>query len=258
MTDDDAEVVSGDAGAAIVDAEVARRVQKIAARLSLPRTGRDVSSRRGTGDLRSVRYRGGSDDIDLEATVAQLIEHPVPEDEDIVVRERMSTRRSVVLAVDVSGSMSGERARTAAATVGALYAELSSDRVAVVAFWSDASLLVPLGQPSNAQRVLDMLLRLPSRGLTNVSFPLEVAAQQLARVPSRDARVLLLSDCVHNAGPDPREIASRLPRLDVVLDTSAEHDVDLGRDLALVGRGRLATAATYRDVAPGLSRIFAQ
>jgi hypothetical protein len=33
---------------------------------------------------------------------------------------------------------------------------------------------------------------------------------------ARDARVLLLSDCVHNAGPDPRPLATRLPRLDVL------------------------------------------
>ena len=30
---------------------------------------------------------------------------------------------------------------------------------------------------------------------------------------------MLLSDCVHNAGPDPRPFAARLPRLDVLLDT---------------------------------------
>ncbi|MFI5426631.1 VWA domain-containing protein [Aeromicrobium sp. UC242_57] len=155
----------------MVDPEVARRVRRIAARLSVPRARRDVIARRGTGAVRSVRYRGGSDDIDLEATVARLVGRPIPEDDDIIVRERMSSRRSVVLAVDVSGSMNGERATTAAATVGALFAELSADHVAVVAFWSDASLLVPLGQPSSPQRVLDMLLRLPSRGLTNVSSP---------------------------------------------------------------------------------------
>ncbi|HEY1704989.1 MAG TPA: hypothetical protein VGG75_35270 [Trebonia sp.] len=38
-----------------------------------------------------------------------------PDDEDIVVRERVRTRRSVILLVDVSGSMRGERVRTAAA-----------------------------------------------------------------------------------------------------------------------------------------------
>ena len=87
----------------------------------------------------SLPYRGGSDDIDLDRTIEVLTERPVPEDEDIVVREQIRTRRAVVLAVDVSGSMRGERIRTAAATVGALAGELRRDDLAVVAFWSDAA-----------------------------------------------------------------------------------------------------------------------
>ena len=34
---------------------------------------------------------------------------PVPEEDDIIVRERLRTRRSVVLLADVSGSMRGYR-----------------------------------------------------------------------------------------------------------------------------------------------------
>jgi hypothetical protein len=75
-------------------------------------------------------------------------------------------------------------------------------------------------------------------------------------VPARDARVLLLSDCVHNAGPDPRPFAARLPRLDVLLDTSGEQDADLARDLARHGHGRLLLASTYRDIAPALATLF--
>ena len=90
-----------------------------------------------------------------------------------------------------------------------------------------------------------------------MAFPLQVAARELARVPARDGRVLLLSDCVHNAGPDPRPFAARLPRLDVLLDTSGEQDPDLARDLARLGHGRLLRAGTYRDIAPALSTLFA-
>ena len=163
----------------------------------------------------------------------------MPEDDDIIVRERVRTRRSVVLLVDVSGSMRGERVRTAAATVGALAGELSRDDLAVVAFWSDAAVLAGSGSAFAPQTLLDTLLRIPAQGLTNVAFPLQVAARELARVPARDARVLLLSDCVHNAGPDPRPFAARLPRLDVLLDTSGEQDVELARELARLGHGRL-------------------
>jgi len=238
------------------DAETLRRARQISARLAVPRPRRDVTARRGVGELASVRYSGGSDDIDLDATLDQLVEHPVPEDDDIIVRERVRTRRSVVLAVDISGSMRGERVRTAAATVGALAGELERDDLAVIAFWSDAAVLQRLGQHVPAGRLLDTLLRIPARGLTNISFPLQVARRQLAAIPARDARVLLLSDCVHNAGPDPREAAAGLPRLDVLLDASGEHDGELARDLARLGHGRLARTRGYRDVAPAVSRLF--
>jgi len=239
------------------DPETLRRARQIAARLAVPRPRRDVTARRGFGELASLRYRGGSDDIDLDRTVAQLVEHPLPDEDDIIVRERVRTRRSVLLLVDVSGSMRGERVRTAAATVGALAAELSRDDLAVVAFWSDAAVLSRLGQRVPPQALLDTMLRIPAKGLTNIAFPLQVAATELARVPARDARVVLLSDCVHNAGPDPRPLAARLPRLDVLLDTSGEQDEELARELARLGRGRLLRIRAYTDVAPALSVVFA-
>lgn len=259
FTDERGELVLVDAetdATAAVDPVARARARQIAARLAVPRPRRDTTARRGTGDLTSLPYRGGSDDIDLDRTIEMLAEHPVPDDEDIFVRERVQTRRSVVLAVDVSGSMKGERIRTAAATVGALAAELHRDALGVIAFWSDAAILLRLGSPVRPIDLLDQLMRLPARGLTNVNFPLELAARQLTGVPVRDARVVLLSDCVHNAGPDPRPIAARLPRLDVLLDTSGESDVDLGRDLARSGRGTLRLLNGYRDVAPAVSRLF--
>ncbi len=257
MTDEAATLLATPPADAEPDPEVLRRARQIAARLAVPRPRRDVTARRGVGELASVRYRGGSDDIDLDRTLEQLVEHPVPEDDDIIVRERVQARRSVALLVDVSGSMRGERVRTAAATLGALAAELSADDVAAIAFWSDAAVLAHLGERVAPQRLLDTLLRIPAKGLTNVAFPLQVAARELARAPARDARVVLLSDCVHNAGPDPRPFAARLPRLDVLLDTSGEHDTDLGRDLARLGRGRLFRVGGYREVAPALGEMFA-
>jgi Mg-chelatase subunit ChlD len=215
---------------------------RIAARLSVPRPRLTSSSRRGQGVLASVPYRGAAT--------------PVPEDEDVIVRDRVKATRAVVLAVDVSGSTRGERIKTAAATVGALAAELDRDRLAVVAFWSDAAILSRLGDPVRPDRLLDDLLRIPARGLTNVAFPLQLAAAQLAGVPERDARVLLLSDCVHNAGPDPRPLAAGLPRLDVLLDVSGEKDVELGRELAAAGRGRLRLVRGYHDVGPAISDMF--
>jgi hypothetical protein len=153
--------------------------------------------------------------------------------------------------------MRGERVQTAAAAVGALVGDLAGDDLlGVVAFWSDAVVLAHLSQHPSTARLVDALLRIPARGLTNLSFPLQVAHRQLNRIPAKDARVLLLSDCVHNAGPDPRAAAARLPRLDVLLDTSGEHDTDLAGDLARLGHGRLARVNGYRKVASAISELF--
>jgi Mg-chelatase subunit ChlD len=233
------------------------RAREIATRLALPQPMRQRTSRRGPGELSSVPWRGSGDEIDLDATMETLVADPYPQDEDLVVREYLRHRRAIVVLIDVSGSMRGERVRTAAATVGALAGEFAHDSLSVVAFGSDATLLVSPGERVEPVHLLDVLLSIPAKGLTNVEFPLKIARDQLARSSLREHRVLLLSDCVHNAGPDPRGTAARLPRLDVLVDTSGEHDLDLARDLARMGRGRVAAVAHHRQVAPALSRFFA-
>lgn len=256
VTDEQADLALAGADAVDADPAVRARARQIAARLSIRRPRANANGRRGAGTLASLPYRGGSDEIDLDKSIEVLAERPIPDDEDIIVRERVQTRRSVVLAIDVSGSMKGERVHTAAATVGALSGELQHDALAVIAFWSDAAVLLRLGEPVRPMDLLDTLLRMPARGLTNISFPLELAGQQLARLPVRDARVVLLSDCVHNAGPDPRDVAVRLPRLDILIDVSGEKDIGLGRELAAAGHGTAHLVRTHRDVAPALSKLF--
>src|SRR5581483_202372 len=243
---------------AAVDPAVRALAEQITRRLAVrrPARSRDRTGGRGAGRLESLPYRYGSDDIDLDRTIEVLAERPVPEDTDIIVRERLRTRRALALVMDVSGSMKGEKIRTMAATVGALAADLEGEDLAVVAFWRDAALLKPLHSPRPAARLLDDLLRIPARGLTNVHFALAVALAELNRSPARRRTAVLLSDAVHNAGPDPRPLALRFPQLHVLLQTDGEHDAALAADLARLGRGRLAPVRHHRQVAPALNRLL--
>jgi MoxR-like ATPase/Mg-chelatase subunit ChlD len=254
--EEDGELDGAAGRAAVANAEVRRAAREIAARLAAepPRSRRPP--RGGGGEVLAAPYRGGGDEIDLDRTLDALAERRLLTSEEILVRERRRRRRGVVLAVDVSGSMRGERLRTAAATVGALSAELAHDDFAVIAFWSDAAALQRFGERAELEDLVDSLLGLKASGLTNVAFPLEVAAEELRALGDRERRVLLLSDCVHNAGPDPRGIAAALPRLDVLFDVSGERDAELAADLARIGRGLLAPIGDYRDVAPALSAML--
>ena len=238
------------------DPAVRAMAERIARRLSIRRPARDHAGTRGTGALESLPYRYASDDIDLDRTLEVLTERPVPEDTDIIVRERLRTRRAVTLLVDVSGSMKGVKIRTMAATVGALAGDLGSEDLALVAFWRDAALLKPLHSSRPGTGLLDDLLRIPAKGLTNVHFALTVGLAELARSSARQRIALLLSDCVHNAGPDPRPLALRFPRLHVLLQTDGEHDAALAADLARLGHGRLAPVRDYRQVAPALNTLL--
>jgi Mg-chelatase subunit ChlD len=239
-----------------LDPETARRLRVIASRMSLPKP-RPRSTDQGSGELASVPYRDGNGDLDLDRSLEALARrHPDPY--ELVVRERVRARRSIALLVDVSGSMKGERAQTAAATIGALASELHRDRLAVIAFWSDAALLQSFDHPLTPVRLVDELVRIPARGLTNLTFPITLADRQLRGVPPSDARVLMLSDCVHNAGPDPRVAAGRVARVDVLADCSGEHDLGLARDLARAGGGAVKAVRDYRDVARALEDLFSR
>ena len=244
--------------------EVRELARRITSRLSVRPRSRDRSSlvSGGVGRLASVPYRYNSDDIDLDRTLEVLTERPLPEDTDIVVRERMQARRAVVLMIDVSGSMRGEKTMIAAATVGALAGELASSsgasELAVVAFWRDAAVVHRMGPVTSGARLLDDLLSIPAKGLTNVHFALSVGLAELSKARASRRCGILLSDVVHNAGPDPREVAGRFTQLHVLLETDGEHDQDLAHEIATLGRGRLAPVRDHRDVAPALNRMIAE
>jgi Mg-chelatase subunit ChlD len=237
-------------------AEVRAMAHAIARRLSVRPRWRDRLAPAGTGQLASVPYRYRSDDIDLDRTLEVLTERPVPEETDIIVRERLRARRAVALLVDVSGSMRGEKVHIAAATVAALAGHLIEDELAVIAFWKDAVIVQPVHRRRSEVEVLDDLLRLPAKGLTNVGFALEVALGELSRSRARRRSAILLSDAVHNAGPDPRLVAGRFLHLDALLESTGEHDAELAHDLARLGRGRVFAVRHHRDVAPALNEIL--
>ena len=59
MTGEQGTLLAAPPDEATPDPEVLHRARRIAARLAMPRPRRDVTARRGVGELASVRYNGG-------------------------------------------------------------------------------------------------------------------------------------------------------------------------------------------------------
>ena len=230
--------------------------RRIARRLHVRAKRRDRRAGRGAGGVRTMPYRFNSDDIDLDRTLEVLTERPIPEPTDIFVRERSGARRAIALIVDLSGSMDGEKIRVAAATVAALTAGLVDDELAVIGFWKDAVVIKRLNERRSGERILRDLCRIPTKGLTNIHFALETALAMLASAEAERRVAILLSDVVHNAGPDPRNLARRFDRLHVLLETIGTHDRELAEQLARLGHGTAALVGSYRDVPAAVNEML--
>jgi len=255
-TEDTGDVAVAPGPVAVADTQAAEMfalARQLVAAIQRPR----VRHRRsGVERRQDAWWSGCSDEIVLEKTLETLAERPVPMDDDITVVERYRPTRTVALVADVSGSMAGDRLRNAVTRVAALSAALPGDRLGITAFASDAFVIRRVGEHLDALSVLRRLIALPGEGLTNVDHGLDVAARELGGVSAAQSRIVLLSDCLHNAGPDPRSRALGGPRVDVLLDATGQHDGPLARDIARAGRGRALPVAGPRDVIAAVRTLF--
>jgi Mg-chelatase subunit ChlD len=238
-----------------VDPRLQRDMHALAAQLALRRR-QGTDERRGRARPASARFDGSADEIDLDRMLDTLAEGRPLRSDEFYVRRPLRARRSVALLADVSGSMTGDKARIAAAAIGALAGELADDELTVIAFWKDIALLRVRASRLDPMALLDDLMRIEPRGLTNVHGAIEVATHELSQSALERRCIVVLSDCVHNAGPDPRGAARRAPTTHVLLERTGEHDAWLGERIARVGGGRFRSVIDARAVAPALNDLL--
>ncbi len=242
-------------GESRLDARLRAEIAEVAAALSIrPRPVRE--RRRGTSRPETARFDGNADELDLDRTLELLAERRPLDPEELYVRRPVRTRRSIALLADVSGSMDGAKARITAAAIGALTGELVDDELTVVAFWKDAAVLRSRESKLDAVRLVDELMRIEPKGLTNVHGAIELAARELGRSSLERRSIVLLSDCVHNAGPDPRLAAASAPPTHVLLERTGEHDAWLGERIARAGGGRFRSVERVNQVAEALGGLL--
>jgi Mg-chelatase subunit ChlD len=233
-------------------------IERLAARIVVRRArARLAGGPARTGRIGSVRYSFRSDDIDIDRTVESLVEHPVPLHSDIWVHDRTPRRRSVVLLLDVSGSMRGRRLLEAATAAAAASLALEHDELAVVAFASDPAVLRQGDHLMAASELARRVLRLRPAGLTDIQAGLAAGVEQLGLMRSGQRIGIVMTDGVRNLGADPRGTAARFGRLSVLATTTSPWRLALCRELAAAGSGICETYRSLDDLPVALSRLLA-
>ncbi len=149
----------------------------------------------------------------------------------------------LVLVMDTSLSMTGEKLAWAAVALSVVALQFEQSRLAIVTFQNDAQVLKDWNEELSIERVLERFLDLEVEGYTHLEAGLEKALEMVRAMmgKSRGRRVpaLLLSDGKYTAGRDPRVIAPLFPRLVVLKIGQDTTSLELCRDLALRGHGKM-------------------
>ncbi|TWU17539.1 von Willebrand factor type A domain protein [Novipirellula galeiformis] len=181
--------------------------------------------------------------------------------------------RDVVLVVDRSGSMSGQKIRDLREAIKIFTETLAGtpvkEQVGLASYSEFASEDVQLTVDLNL--ITTAMDSLPVNGLTSISRGMDAGHQIMNR--SRDPRfiektMIVMTDGKHNRGPEPRGAATRIAADGVTIHTitfGAGADVARMREIAKIGNGRAFNAVSgdelrniYREIALTLSTMMTQ
>lgn len=242
--------------AVATDARLRARARQVAAKVFIRMARQGRPARRGLRKLTTVRGLEG--DLELDRTLERTGGLRPRQPEDFVVRRWGASPRAICLLVDRSGSMKGEAVAMAGlAAAAVVIAGGEHSDCSVVAFSDRPVVLQSHGQRRLPDELVGDLLSLRGLGTTHLAAALSAAASQLERATTPDRLAVLMSDCLHTAGPDPLESLRGIDRLHV-LGTSADRDsLAAGRALARRGGGRHTTALHPHEVAQAMSSLLA-
>lgn len=160
----------------------------------------------------------------------------------------------IVIALDVSTSMSGSKLKLCKTTLGLLLRELrSSDRFGLVTFGSGVKLEIPTRELTklNKENALKKIEKLTTQGMTNMSGGISKAAEEINSIesPNKVQTIFLLTDGQANVGITKKEDVVKLTKgcLSPNADQStipihcfgygSDHDREMLRDISLATEG---------------------
>lgn len=245
--------VLGDLWPSAADAKLRDLIRQMALKIVVRLARKNPTASTGRGKLRPVRYRFNSDDLDLDRTLEEIAGKPYPEYDDFWVTERMRTRKTYAMLLDVSGSMRGEKLMHVALAAGSLARNISDDDYSVVLFWRDAAVVKAAGQEKPFTEVLDDILSAQARGLTNLRHGLEVGLRELERASTQEKEAIIFTDGMHNIGEDPLPLVAKYPKLHVIGTSLEEGRVRACQELAERGGGRSVFVEHMQDIPAAVS-----
>ncbi len=233
--------------------KISRRIRTLSAQAILDRAREVLGSVVHPAELRTVtldELPGGAEQPDfdledtLEASPLAVSDRNYPlTAHDIWMNYRVARRQPVILSVDTSLSMTGEKLALTAVALAVVLLQFPEDPIGIVAFENEAKVLKAPEERISLQALLERFLDVPAQGYTHLEDGM-IAALDFARATrsggqSRPPSTVLLTDGKYTAGRDPAYLAPRFPHLVVLKMGKERASLELCRELARKGHGAL-------------------
>ena len=209
-----------------------------------------------TAPLPELPYRALDVELDIEETLENspllgFDKYPLSEG-DLIMSYQLHRGQPVILSVDTSLSMTGEKLALTAVALAVVLLQFPEDPVGIIAFENEAKVLKRVDEQISLQQLVERFLDVPAQGYTHLEDGLRVAlalvrsAESTGR--SRPPSVVLVTDGKYTAGKDPGYLAPRFPQLMVLKMGHERASRDLCEELARRGHGALREVAELESL----------
>ena len=200
----------------------------------------------GYAPMGELPYGADQVDIDLDETFENsplLTKKGNFSSQDVWMSFTTHRRQPIVLSVDTSLSMTGEKLALTAVALAVVLLEFPEDPIGIVAFENEARILKRIEEKISIEQLIERFLDVPAQGYTHLEEGMRAALQQVRRGrvsgTGRPPSVVLLTDGKYTAGKDPAYLAGRFPHLVVLKMGKERASLELCKELAKKGHGVL-------------------
>lgn len=187
---------------------------------SLMREGKSIAARGGivTRQTAVTHYNVGSE-WELESTLEVMVAKgtlDTPAYDDIRSRSIIRSKRCFIILADKSNSL-GPTIDYVALAVSILAEAVRNEEYAVLLFDDTVREIKGIRDSSDAGDVLEQILNIECSGATNLHAAFEEVRNRVdSASPGAETICVVVSDAIPTVGPDPTEIASTLPQMEVL------------------------------------------
>jgi Mg-chelatase subunit ChlD len=188
----------------------------------------------------------------LENTPWLLSKNEAVEPADIWVSWKVPRTQSVILAVDTSLSMTGEKLALTAVALAVVLLQFPEAPIGVVAFENTARVLKHPDERLTLTQLIERFLDVPAQGYTHLEdglkCTLRLANEVLQSGRRRMPSAVVLTDGKYTAGRDPAYLAPRFGHLEVLKMGNERASEALCREMARKGKGSVREVGELEDL----------